>query len=67
MRYLVNLSTTLVVIDEKLEPIDFFEAALVGHRVYEDECVCPSDVHLQRVNNEITFLITMENSLINGV
>lgn len=47
MRYLVNLSTTLVVIDEKLEPIDFFEAALIGHRVHKDECVCPSDIHLQ--------------------
>lgn len=42
--HLTNLTPPLIVVDEKLETIHFFEAAFVGNAVHDNEGFSPSDV-----------------------
>jgi hypothetical protein len=52
----VDLSPSLVVVDEELEAVDFLETAFVGAAVHEDEGVGPSNVGLQLVDEELILL-----------
>jgi hypothetical protein len=57
-----QLASSLVIIYEKFQSIAFIEAALIGHRIQQNESIGPPDIRLQR--NTITFLwqkIEMEN------
>jgi hypothetical protein len=49
-----QLASSLVIIYEKLQSIAFIEAALIGHRIKQNESIGPPDVGLER--NTITFL-----------
>lgn len=48
--FVVQLSSSFVVIDEKFEPIHFLEATFVSHGVYKDKGVSPANICLQLMN-----------------